>query len=110
MKDEKCKNKIYDIGICMLKSGLRLSEIRNQNSEYSCLSLKNNNQLNKQPHCLSCQKAIITVKHNQITEKKLSFNSLRHAYVTNYFFRDIKSTLGHTSINMTSEYIKKGLK
>lgn len=70
MKDEKCKNKIYDIGICMLKSGLRLSEIRNQNSEYSCLSLKSNNQLNKQSLCLSCQNAITTVIDNQIYEKK----------------------------------------
>ena len=93
----------------MLKSGLRLSEIRNQNSEYSCLSLKSNNQLNKQPLCLSCQNAITTVIDNQIYEKKRSFNSLRHAYATSYFSEmpDIKSNFKHVSINMTSKYIKK---
>lgn len=45
---------------------------------------------------------------SQITQEKLSSNSFRHAYATNYFrnMNEIRSTLGHTSINMTSKYIK----
>lgn len=44
----------------------------------------------------------------QITQGKLSSNSFRHAYATNYFrnMHEIRSTLRHTSINMTSKYIK----
>ena len=70
-KELKGKNKIYDIGFCMLNSGLRLSEIRSQHPNYSCLSesIKSKNQLNKQPHCLSLQKEISTVKHSQIADK-----------------------------------------
>ncbi len=93
------EEQVLDIGFCMLKSGLRISEIRNKHPENSCLleARDSNNLLNKEPHCLTCQNAISTVKHNPIAEKnteyKLSPNSFRHAYSTNYF-RYIKKYFG----------------
>ncbi len=47
---------------------------------------------------------------NTIKHIKLRSNSFRHFYAMNYFKKRLKSTLGHTSINMTSKYIKSDLK
>ena len=102
------EEQVHDIVFCMLKSGLRTSEILNQHPNYSCLSesIKSKNQLNKQPNCLSCCNA--TVKYNQIYEQNRSFNSFRHAFAT-YFrdMHDIKNTLGHECINTTLKYVNK---
>lgn len=59
-------------GFCVSKlinNGLRISEIFNKYSERSCLlqSRDNKGQLNKKSLCLSCQSAINTLKHTQIS-------------------------------------------
>ena len=48
------------------------------------------------------------IKHNQLAEYKLSPNSFRHYYATNYLrnMLDTKTTMEHASINMTSKYIE----
>jgi len=38
IKEKNGKEKIHDIGFCMLKSGLSRAEVLNQHPEYSCLS------------------------------------------------------------------------
>jgi site-specific recombinase XerD len=99
MKDVKTgKNKIHKIlSICMNR-GVRIKE--------------SIDQLNNQLYCLSCQNIMSTVKHNKVSEKyidyKLSPNIFRDAHAISYFNKMvcIKCNLGHTSINMTSKYIK----
>ncbi|UUO25484.1 hypothetical protein FGD67_21380 [Colwellia sp. M166] len=47
-----------------------------------------------------------TVKHIEMANIKLSSNSFRHFHAMNYFRQNLESALGHTSIKMTSKYIK----
>lgn len=51
-----------------------------------------------------------TFKHIKMADIKLSSNSFRHFYAMNHFKNRLKNTLGHTSINMTSKYIKSSPK
>jgi len=69
-------------------------------------SKNNKNQINTHPKALSYQSVLNTIKKN--SKHKLNLNRIRHAYATNYLrdMHGIKSTLEHTSINMTSKYIE----
>mgnify|MGYP000364862491 FL=1 len=94
------------------KSLTLLEKIRDKypNDKWVFQSRKSNNQKNKQPHSLSRQLVINTIKQaNQYLEQKLSFNCFRHAYATSYFYDTlcVKNSLEHESINATLKYIKK---
>ena len=94
-----------------------LAKIRNKHpkDKYVFQSRKSNNQVNKEPNSLSRQAVVNTIKKiNLHAEYKLSLNSFRQAYATSYLqgqlstgtIIDVKNALKHTTVNMTSKYIK----
>lgn len=103
--EEKIKINLNDISL------IHLAKIRDKypDNKWVFQARKSNNRINKLPQCLSSQTVMDKVRlANQHLEHKISINSFRGAYSTNYSpgMLDIKSTLGHKSINMTSKYIK----
>jgi integrase len=94
-----------------------LAKIRNKHpkDKYVFQSRKSNNQVNKEPNSISRQTVVNTIKQiNLHAEYKLSLNSFRQAYATSYLrdqlsmgtIIDVKHALKHTTVNMTSQYIK----
>jgi len=94
-----------------------LAKTRNKHpkDKYVFQSRKSNNQVNKEPNSLSRQAVVNTIKQiNLHAEHKLSLNSFRQAYATSYLqgqlstgaIIDVKNALKHTTINMTSKYVK----
>ena len=47
-----------------------------------------------------------TFKHIKMADENFNSNNFRHFHAMKYFRQNLESALGHTSINMTSKYIK----